>query len=137
MSHPTEAILDAIKFRLSNSVDNLENVFWPNEPVEEEQLPCAVIVSAPEEIQPYNLKEYLVDLSVEIKYLFLHDSLDATKAMLDMVSACDAQIKQLTGVMTILEVITTELGQSLTLENRVLSITKNYSFKYRRLRGLG
>ena len=136
MAHPTETIMQAIKSGLENSVDDLDNVFWPNQPIHEDELPCCIIGTAGEEIQPYHNKFYIVNLSIQVKYHFLHDGLDNIGDMLTMINASDAIIKALQGSLQILEVSASRLDKSINLEKTVFTMSKNYNFRYKRTRGL-
>lgn len=135
MTHPTESLLSLIFDGINYNVEDLKSVFWVDSPIEQAQLPAAVITSSGEEITPYN-NMLLVNLSVDITWHFIDEGVSATEKILSIISACDQIVKDISGAMTIDEVSTTELEKSQGVEKTVLKCSKTYNLQYRRTRGL-
>lgn len=136
MTHPTESLLNLIFSGLQYNVEDLKTLFWVDQPVQLDELPAVIIGNCAEDLANYHNDYYLVDLSVELKFMFLDEGIDAKKKIITLISACDQIVKDTAGAMAVTEQNSGELTQSINREKKILTCSKTYNLQYRRTRGL-
>lgn len=139
--HPTEQILNDIKNRIQNNVQNVKSVLWVDSMLDKDDLPLLMITSAGEQIEDYHYNHYIVDLDVEIKHIAIDKGFRRDKtSFLTVLGDVDAIVKRLSDrlniIMTVEQTAAGEMIESLNLENSLLVSTLNYRIKYKRTRGL-
>lgn len=139
--HPTESILNDIKDRITNNVQNIKSVLWIDAKVSLNDFPVLVISSAGETIRNYHNIYYIVDLDVELKFLSIDSGFNRhTQAILTAMNDVDLIIKSVTDrsnlIMTVDNVAGSNLSDSENLENNILVSSRIYRIKYKRTRGL-